>query len=146
MKIRHIPLLTFIGVVLSLIESQGLGFDHKDPYTCLEVQTRRVNTKFLQSYMRKHFPVEAVLFFGKNGTMICADPNQAWVKKAIIALDKQAQTPLSNEGGNNNKAKKPKKPAKKKTLPKRKAKPSKKKAPVKSIISMLTTRTPAVKP
>ncbi|XP_044147621.1 lymphotactin-like [Bufo gargarizans] len=135
MKLRHILLLIFIGVVLSAIESQGLGFDYKDVYPCLEVQTRKVNIKILQSYTIKTIPFNAVLFFAKNGVKICADPNQAWVKKAINTLDKQAQN-QSKKGTSQKKVKKTttktKKNAGKKTRgkPKKRSEPSKKASPV----------------
>ncbi|XP_075719717.1 lymphotactin-like [Rhinoderma darwinii] len=156
MKLSHIPFLTFIGVILSTIESQGLGFGYKDMYSCLEVQTAKVHIKILQSYTIKTTPIDAVLFSTKNGKMICADPNEVWVKKAIIALDKQAQnqSPKTGTSGSKKKVKKTatktKKPAGKKTAAKqkkkKKAQPSKKAAPFKSIIEMLTTRTPAGTP
>ncbi|XP_040283542.1 lymphotactin-like [Bufo bufo] len=136
MKFRHILLLIFIGVVLSAIESQGLGFDYKDVYPCLEVQTRKVNIKILQSYTIKTIPINAVLFFAKNGVKICADPNQAWVKKAINTLDKQAQNQSSKKGTSKKKVKKTttktKKTAGKKTRgkPKKRSEPSKKASPV----------------
>lgn len=152
MKLSHIPLLSFIGVVLSVIESQGLGFDYKDTNPCLEVQTKKVHIKKLQSYITKTIPIDAVLFTTKNGSMICADPKEAWVKNAIITLDKQAQNPSPNTGtsGKKKKVKKtaPKKKAGKKTQRKQKKKvqSAKKAAPVKSIMNILTTRSPAVKP
>ncbi|XP_071995741.1 eotaxin-like [Engystomops pustulosus] len=132
MKFCHILLLSCIGVVLSVIESQGLGFDFKDVYTCLEVQTKPVNPKILQSYEIKNIPIHAVLFSLKIGKNICADPKQAWVKKAIKALDKKAKTPSPETGASESKksvqkpATKSKKPAAKKTKrnQKKKAQPT----------------------
>ncbi|XP_066445362.1 lymphotactin-like [Eleutherodactylus coqui] len=151
MKLNHIPLLTFIGVVLSVTESQGLGFDHKDVHPCVKVDTKKANMKILQSYIIKTIPIDAVLFIAKNGIKICADPKESWVKDAIIELDKRAQN-QSPKTESKKKVKKPagkpKKPAGKKTQgrQKKRGQPSKKGTKVKSIRDILSTRTPAVKP
>ncbi|XP_056420018.1 C-C motif chemokine 8-like isoform X2 [Hyla sarda] len=133
----------------------GLGLDHKETHTCFEVQAKRVDLKILQSYSMKTFPIHAILFSTKDGIKICVDPNESWAKRAITVLDKrgQNQSPDGTERDGSKKevkkpTKKPKKPAGKKTQrkPKKQTKPSKKAAPVKSIMTILTTRTPAVKP
>ncbi|XP_069832069.1 lymphotactin-like isoform X2 [Dendropsophus ebraccatus] len=134
----------------SSLGTRGLGFEHKDPFPCLEVQTKRVDIKILQSYSVKNIPFHAILFSTKDGIKICVDPAAPWVKRAINILDNrtQNQSPESEVSGSKKSAKKPAKKSAKKVQrkQKRKTKPNKKAAPLKSIMAVLTTRTPAVKP
>ncbi|XP_073529085.1 C-C motif chemokine 12-like [Phyllobates terribilis] len=155
MKLNHISLLIFIGVVLAATQSHGLEFNSQDVHNCSEVQTRKVDIKILKNYTRKVTPIDAVLFSTKNGTEICADTNETWVKEAIIALDNQTQNQSPKTDAKNGSKKKAKRPANKskKTVgkkvqgkQKKKPKPTKKAAPVMSIRNILAPRYLAVKP
>ncbi|KAM4043254.1 lymphotactin-like [Anomaloglossus baeobatrachus] len=155
MKLYHIPLLTFIGLVLSATQSHGLEVNFTDVYDCSEVQTRKVDIKILKSYTIEANPIDAVLFSTKNGTKICADPNEAWVKEAIVTLDKQTATHSPKTGAKNGSKRTVKKTAKKSPKApgkksegkkKRKPQPREKTAPVMSRRNILAPRRFAGKP
>ncbi|XP_068135211.1 eotaxin-like [Hyperolius riggenbachi] len=94
----HVILL---GIVLSATISQG--YEYIEPSTCLKVQKKGVKVNLLASYRRQNHPIKAVLFVTKKGVEICADPNMAWVKRAIQTLDQKAKTQVGNKPTTNKK-------------------------------------------
>ncbi|XP_069584069.1 lymphotactin-like [Ranitomeya imitator] len=157
MKLNHITLLTSIGVVLTVTQSHGLEINSEDVHNCSQVQARQVDINILKSYTIKDIPFVAILFSTKNGTEICADPNETWVKEAIIALDKQTQSQPPKAGAKNRRKKKVKKTetkskktmgkkSQRKQKKKRKPQPTKKASSVMSIRNILAPRKLAGKP
>ncbi|XP_077149147.1 lymphotactin-like [Ranitomeya variabilis] len=131
MKLNHITLLTFIGVLLVVTQSHGLEINSEDVHNCSQVQARKVDIKILKGYTIKDIPFHAILFSTKNGTEICADPSETWVKEAIIALDKQTQSQSPKTGAKKQRKKKVKKTEtkSKKTIGKKRQRKQKKKKP-----------------
>ncbi|XP_053316568.1 C-C motif chemokine 13-like [Spea bombifrons] len=99
MKFFRTVIFIIFGAMLLATTSQAIfGGETVSINTCLDVKsTKELPVQIIKGYTMQTKPIEAVLFTTVRNRLICADPKQEWVKKAVESLDRRTRTPSNQK-------------------------------------------------
>uniref|UniRef100_A0A8C0ACP3 Chemokine interleukin-8-like domain-containing protein n=1 Tax=Bos mutus grunniens TaxID=30521 RepID=A0A8C0ACP3_BOSMU len=81
MKLLILTCLVICSLAAYTVE--GVGTEVLEKSSCVSLTTKRLPIKNIKTYTIKEGSVKAVIFITRRGFKICADPQAAWVKKAV---------------------------------------------------------------
>ncbi|KAE8604933.1 hypothetical protein XENTR_v10014899 [Xenopus tropicalis] len=91
MKLLHLALLICFGMDL-LMSIQGLEGEVIRGPVCLETSSPKpLSFILIKDYIEQTNPIKAIMFTTKKDKLICANPEENWVKKAVQYLKRKAK-------------------------------------------------------